>query len=76
MILHHGHKETVTDTLIRNTAEQMAIESGYGGDPFGIDLGKIDYLTEHTWIKRAIRNFQFYEIKIQTSMKGITSESN
>ena len=49
----------------------MAIVSGLGGNPFGIDLGKIEYLTEHTWIERAIRNFRFYDIKIQTSIKGI-----
>ena len=71
MILHHGHKETVTGVLIRNTAEQLAIESGYGGDPFGIDLSKIEYLTEHTWIERAMRNFGIYDIKIQSSIKGI-----
>ena len=71
MILHHGHKGTVTGTLIRNTAEQMAIEAGLGGDPFGKDLCKVRYLTENTWIERVIRNFRSYEIKIQTSIMGI-----
>ena len=49
MILHHGHKVTVTGILIRKTAEQMAIEAGFGGDPFGIDLDKVVYLTENTY---------------------------
>ena len=45
MIIHHGHRYTVTDTLLRTTLEHMSIEAGIGGCPFKLPLDKVTYLT-------------------------------
>jgi hypothetical protein len=71
MILQHGHAPTITGKLIRNSLEQLSIESGLGEGPFHADLTKVNYLTERTWIENTIRSCQKYNITIDSSIKGI-----
>ena len=71
MIMQHGHCNTVTGKLLRNTIETHAIETGLGGNPFTADLDKVNYLTENTWIENTIRGCQKYDIEIDTSIQGI-----
>ena len=58
MIMQHGHCNTITGKLLRNTIETHAIETGLGGNPFTADLDKVNYLTENTWIENTIRGYQ------------------
>jgi hypothetical protein len=69
MIIQHGHTDSVTGKLIRNTLEQISIETGLGKSPFHADLTKVNYLTE--WIENTIRCCQKYGISIESSMIGI-----
>ena len=71
MIIQHGHTDSITGKLIRNTLEQIAIESGLGKSPFYADLTRVNYLTDNTWIENTIRSCQKYGITIESSMKGI-----
>ena len=43
MIMQHGHTDSITGKLIRNTTEQLSIETGIGGNPLKINLEKISY---------------------------------
>ena len=53
--MNHGHLKTVTGTLLRNTIEQISIESGLEGNPFDFVLDRVKYLTKNTWIENTIR---------------------
>ena len=64
MLLNHGHAQTITGKLIRNTLQQLVIELGMKGNPFSQDLTKIKYLTENTWIENTIRSCYQYQIMI------------
>jgi hypothetical protein len=71
MIIQHGHTDSITGKLIRNTLEQLSIEAGLGTGPLLVDLTKVNYLTERTWIENTIRSCQKYNISIESSVKGI-----
>ena len=71
MILQHSHTNSVTGKLIRNSIEQLAIESGLGGNLLKANLDKINYLTENTWIENTIRSCKKYGIEIETNSDGL-----
>ena len=71
MVMQHGHCKTVTGTLIRNTLEHLAIESGQGGNPFTFDSDSLTYTTDRTWIQNTITACSKFSITIVPSFKGI-----
>ena len=67
MVMQHGHCKTVTGTLIRNTLEQLAIESGQGGNPFTFDSNSLTYTTDRTWIQNTVTACSKFNINIVPS---------
>ena len=71
MLLHHGHTTSITGKLIRNSLQQMVIEMGLPGCPFKMDLNKIEYLTENTWVENTLRACQQHNVHIDTNEKWL-----
>ena len=65
MILNHGHTQSVTGKLIRHSLQHMTVEMGMQGCPFKVDLTKVEYLTENTWIENTLRSCQQNNINIE-----------
>ena len=65
MIIQHGHRDTIAGRLIRNTIQQLSCEIGIGGNPFEVDMEKVTYLTENTWIESVIRGSQRHNIIVK-----------
>ena len=66
MIMMHGHRDTITGTLLRKTIEQIAIESG---NPFEYDPST--YTTNNTWIQNTISSCNKYQINIVPRFQGL-----
>ena len=75
MIIHHGHRDTIAGRLIRNTIQQLSCEMGIGGNPFEVDMKKVTYLTENTWIESVIRGCQRHSIKVTMREQWINTWS-
>ena len=71
MIMQHGHQDTVTGTLLRNTLEQIAIDAGQGGNPFEFEPDLLSYTTERTWIQNTIQSCSKFKIHIESPFQGI-----
>ena len=71
MIMIHGHRNTVTGILLRNTIEQIAIESGLEGKPFEYEPAHLTYTTENTWIQNTITTCNTYHVNIEPRFQGI-----
>ena len=71
IVMQHGHRKTVTGTLIRNTLEQIAIESGQEGNPFAFDSDSLTYTTERIWIQNTITACSKFSINIVPPFQGI-----
>ena len=68
MIIAHGNMDTVTGKLLRNTIQQLTIETGLQGEPLNHNLENITYLTENTWIENTIRCCRRYKVTFDTDL--------
>lgn len=73
IMLKHGHKTTPTGTLLRTTAELLAVEGGIGGDPLLFNVEEMTWLTDRTWIGTSIQALRDNGLSIHSGMKGLTT---
>jgi len=73
VMMQHGHLQTVTGKLLRISLENLALESGMKGDLVSIDIRKMRWITQRTWIGISLQAMQEHRISMQSTIQGLQS---
>ena len=71
VMMHHRHLPTVTGNLLRISLENLVLESGLEGDPVSIDVTKMRWITQQTWIGNSLQAMQGHRISMQSPVQGL-----